>query len=50
MKSVALNLTFLVGCGCVLWAAFLWSFQCGLFVLGVPLMALSLHLQGRVKK
>jgi hypothetical protein len=50
MRSIVLNIVFLAGCSCVLWSAFLFSFQAGLFVLGVPLMALSLHLQGKVKK
>lgn len=50
MRSIMLNLVFLAGCACILWASFLLSFQVGLFVLGVPLMALSLHLQGKVKK
>lgn len=50
MKSVLLNLVFLCGVACVDVAAFKLSFPLGLLAVGVPLIAISLHIQGKVKK
>lgn len=50
MKSVALNLTFLTGVTLVAAAAFMVWLPLGLITIGVPLIAIPLHIQGKVKK
>lgn len=45
MKSFALNSVFVIGSGCIIAAAFLVSLPLGLFVLGCPLVAISVHVQ-----
>lgn len=43
MKLVFLNVLFLAGCSAVVRAAFLVSESLGFFVLGIPLIMLSVH-------
>lgn len=47
MKSLALNLVFVLGAGCIVASAFMVSLPLGLFTLGCPLVALSIHIQGK---
>jgi hypothetical protein len=50
MKSILLNGLFVSGAGCIVSSAFLISLPLGLFVLGCPLVAVSLHIQRKTKK
>jgi len=45
MKSFALNLVFVAGSACIVASAFIVSLPLGLFVLGCPLVAISVHVQ-----
>jgi hypothetical protein len=47
MKSVALNLVFVAGLACIIASAFIVALPLGLFVLGCPLIAISVHIQRR---
>jgi hypothetical protein len=50
MKSIALNSLFLIGASCIVSSAFLIALPLGLFVLGCPLVAISLHASRKTKK
>lgn len=45
MKSIMLNLMFVAGFSCVVASAFMLSTALGLFTLGCPLIAISIHAQ-----
>lgn len=47
MKSVMLNMTFLVGYSCVVASGFLVTPALGLVVLGFPMVAVSVYLQNK---
>jgi hypothetical protein len=49
MKSIALNGIFLIGSACIVASAFLIALPLGLFVLGCPLVAVSVHSQRKTK-
>lgn len=52
MKTLILNITFLIGVSCVASAAFMLSTALGLLTVGLPLIAVSIHMhrQGKVKR
>jgi hypothetical protein len=45
MRSAILNLAFITGSACVVAAAFMVAVPLGLFALGCPLVAVSVHAQ-----
>jgi hypothetical protein len=45
MRSIVLNVMFVCGFACVVSSAFLLSIPLGLFALGCPLIAISVHAQ-----
>jgi hypothetical protein len=49
MKSIALNLLFIAGAACIVGSAFMIAMPLGLFVLGCPLVAVSVHAQRKTK-
>ena len=49
MKSIALNLLFIAGLACIVGSAFMIAIPLGLFVLGCPLVAVSIHAQKKSK-
>jgi len=49
MKSIAFNILFLAGSSCIVVSAFLIAMPLGLFVLGCPLVAVSVHAQRKIK-
>lgn len=49
MKSIALNLCFVIGSACIVGSAFMIAMPLGLFVLGCPLVAVSVHAQRKTK-
>ena len=49
MKSFALNLLFVIGSACIVGSAFMIAMPLGLFVLGCPLVAISVHAQRAIK-
>jgi hypothetical protein len=49
MNSFVLNLLFLSGAACIVGAAFMIATPLGLFVLGCPLVAVSVHAQRKTK-
>jgi len=49
MKSIALNLLFIAGSACIVGSAFMIAMPLGLFVLGCPLVAVSVHAQRKTK-
>jgi hypothetical protein len=50
MRSVALNVLFIVGYGCCVASAFLVATPLGLLVLGLPMTLVAIHMQGKVVK
>ena len=49
MKSIAINFIFVAGAGCIVASAFMIAMPLGLFVLGCPLVAVSIHAQKKSK-
>lgn len=49
MKSFALNTIFIAGASCIVASAFMIAMPLGLFVLGCPLVAVSIHAQKKSK-
>lgn len=50
MKSIVLNCVFVFGSACIVGSAFLIAIPLGLFVLGCPLVAVSVHAQRKSEK